>query len=81
MSLLSQRWAGLGCPAARVRSGGSLDAKKWLFPSPLRSQHQTRINRAVARPVIKADASANDASNPSVRLNSQGMVVSNSNAL
>jgi hypothetical protein len=77
MSLLSQRWAGLGRPAAGTRT---LDARTWLIPSPLRSKHQARLNRAVYRPLVKAEASNNGASNPSVRLNSQGMVVS-SNAL
>jgi len=80
MSLLSQRWAGLGRRAAGDNTGGPLFTKKWLIHSPLRSQHHARLSRAVTAPIIKADASTNSASSPSVRLNSQGMVAS-SNAL
>ncbi len=73
MSLLAQRWAGLGRTAQGNRESG-LDAKKWLNPSPRHYQLRTRLSRKSHMPVIKADGSTNGASNPSVRLNESGMV-------
>ena len=75
MSLLTQRWAAVGRPVADKRSNG-LESKSLMVFKPLRIQAAPRTNRSVLRTVVMADTPSNGDGSNGVRLNKQGMVVS-----